>query len=152
MVQVPVQDRGQAQLPEVVQLDAQRPAGQAQVVRHLDEALERHPAQGHRVAPPQRVQVDAVAVEGGDHGQAGEAALGGLGLPDQGQAVAAAEVQEPPLTAAMRAPAPSSGLRSQSISARLSRTMSARRSMSGRRGTRPPWASTSGRSSAAVTR
>ena len=58
-----------------------------QLARHLDQGAQRHPLQRHRMATPQRVQIESVAVVRGDHGQAGEAALGRFGLPDDGQAV-----------------------------------------------------------------
>ncbi|HYZ24824.1 MAG TPA: hypothetical protein VE690_21975, partial [Rhodopila sp.] len=47
-----------------------------------------------RLAPAQRVQIQPVAVIGGDHGEAGEAALRRLGLQDAGQAGAAADVKQ----------------------------------------------------------
>jgi hypothetical protein len=131
-----VHDRRQAQLPQAVELEAERPAGEVELARHLDHAAQGDALQRHRVAAPQRVQVDAVAVVGGDHGQAGEAAFGGLGLQDARQAPAAAEVEEVayhPWILALRR-----GLRIQSISVRRSRITSARRSMSGCSGIRLP--------------
>ncbi|MDI3308260.1 MAG: hypothetical protein QJR07_14300 [Acetobacteraceae bacterium] len=46
------------------------------------------------MAAAERVQVDAVAIIGSDHGEAGEAALGGLGLQDARQAATAAEIEQ----------------------------------------------------------
>ena len=45
MVHVPMQDGGQAQLRKMVQLDAQRTAGEFQMARDFDQRAERHPLQ-----------------------------------------------------------------------------------------------------------
>ena len=82
MVQIPVHDRRQGQPAQIVQLKAKRPAGQMHLVGDLDQTPERHALQRHRVAAPQRVQVNAMAMVGGDHGQTGEAALGRFRLQD----------------------------------------------------------------------
>ena len=77
-----------------LKLEAQRPAGQVHLARDLDQAAQRDALQRDRMTAAQRVQVDAVAVVGGDHGQAGEPAFRRLGLQDHRQAPAAAELQK----------------------------------------------------------
>ena len=83
---------GAVLVAQAVEFEAQRPAGQVQLARHLGQAAEGNPFEGDRMTAPQCVQVYAVAVIGGDHSQASEAAFGRLGLPDEGQAGLAAEI------------------------------------------------------------
>ena len=94
VVHVPVHDRRERQAAQVVQLETQRPARQMHLVGDLDETPERDALQRHGVTAPQCVQVNAMAMVGGDHGQAGEPALGCLGLQDLRQTRPAADIQE----------------------------------------------------------
>src|SRR4051812_3829150 len=106
------------------------------LVGDLDHAAQRDALERDRVPAPQRVQVDAVAMVAGDHGEAGEAAFRGLVLQDARQPAAAAEMQEVLNHPWIRAL--SSGLTIQSTSLRFSRMTSALSSMSGCSGMRLP--------------
>src|SRR5271165_311691 len=131
-----------------MQLEAKRPAAELHLVCHLDQPPEGDPVQRHGIAAPERVQVDAVAMVGGDHGEAGEPALGRLGLQDAWKAGSAADVEEsldhPSIPICRMGPS------IQSTNVRFSRMMSALRDMSGCSGIFLPWAVISGRSSATV--
>jgi len=94
MVHVPMHDGRQMQLPELVKFEAQWSAGEIHLARYLNQGPERDPLQRHRMATPQRIQVDAVAVIRANHGQAGEAAFSCFGLPNNREAAPAAEIQE----------------------------------------------------------
>jgi hypothetical protein len=93
MVHVPVQDRRHAQLAEMRQLNAQRAACQLQMAGGLDERSEGHALQRHGVTPPQCVEIDAVPEIGGDHREAGDAALSGLGLQHYRKTGASPKIQ-----------------------------------------------------------
>ena len=88
------------------------------------------------MASTQRVEIDAMAVVAGDHGEAGEAAFSGLGLQDERQTRAAGEidqgVQHQEILALRR------GSRSHVRSGRRSSRMSALSSMSDCSGIRSP--------------
>src|SRR6516165_4119659 len=132
MVHIPVHDLRQMQLPEVVDFKAKWSAGELHLACHLNYCPERDAFQRHRMAPPKRVQIDAMSVIRADHGQAGEPTFGRLGLLDNRQDAPAAEIQQahhdPILTL-------SSGWRIQVISERFSRMISALRSISAWSGT-----------------
>ena len=85
MVEIPVQDGGRLQPVQLLQIDPQRPSGELQLARDLDDLLQRCPARAQQKARAQTVEVGVVAVKARDHGQAGEAALRHLGLQDNGQ-------------------------------------------------------------------
>src|ERR1700730_19143 len=111
----------------MVELEPQRAASQVEMGCHLDQGAERGSFQRDRMATSERVKVDTVPVVGGDHRQAREPALRRFGLNDDRQLVAGAEVQHAgprPYVLAL-----SSGSRSQCSNERLSRIMSALRSM-----------------------
>src|SRR5262249_22798837 len=82
------------QLLQLAKLEAQRSAGQVHLARHLNQGPECYPLQRHRIATPQCVQVDAMAVIRANHGQAGEPAFSCFGLPHNGEVAPAAEIQE----------------------------------------------------------
>src|SRR5437763_346191 len=149
MIHVPVHDRGQRQTPEMPKLETNRPTAKMHLTGDVNERSESDSFQRYRMAAPERVQIDAVAVVRRDHGQTGETAFGGFRLMDDGQAAPAAEIQQ---TRHDHILTLSRGSRNQLTSERFARMMSARRSMSAWRGTLLPYASISGRSSAAVTR
>src|SRR5258708_3717120 len=149
VIHVPVHDRRQVQLWQMVELEAQRTANQVEMGRHLDQGAERGSFQRYGMATSERVQVDTVPVVRGDHRQASEPAFRRLGLYDDRQPVAGVEVQHAWPRAYILAL--SSGSRSQCSNERLSRITSALRSMPACSGHFLPYASTSGRSSAAVT-
>src|SRR3954447_17654548 len=119
------------------------------VARDLDEGAERDTVERGRIAASQGVQVEAVAVVGGHHGQAGKAAFRRFCLPNNRQMSPVREIEEAH-SAYIRTPR--SGLVSQLISERFSRMMSALRSMSGWSAIFLPLASISARSRAAVIR
>ena len=58
---------------------------------HFDEGPQRHPFQRYRMTTPKRVQVDAMAVIRGKHGQAGQSAFGRFRLMDDRQAAPTGE-------------------------------------------------------------
>ena len=64
-------NRRQMQLFEMAQFEAQCSTGEVHLGRDLNQSPECDPLQRHRVATPQRVQIDAVAVIGANHGQTG---------------------------------------------------------------------------------
>ena len=132
---IPVQDGRQAQLPQILEIQAERTADEAQLARDLDERPQGHAVKRHRVTAAKRVQIDAVPMERGHHGKAGEPAFGRLRLADQWKAPSAAEVQ---LTVSAHIRTLRSGVVSQLMRDRLSRMMSALRSMSGWSATRLP--------------
>src|SRR5262249_49125364 len=100
------------------------------------------------MATPERVQVDAVAVIGTYHGQAGEPAFSRFSLLDNREAALAAEIQQGCHDHILIL---SSGPRSQFINERFSRMISALRSISAWSSMCLPSASISGRSSEAIT-
>src|SRR3954451_3459682 len=93
MIHVPMQDRGQAQLWNMVQLDAQRATGQFQMTRDFDQRAERYAFQRNRVPAPQRVDVDPMAEIGSDHAKAGKPAFGSLRLQNDRQSGPPPEIQ-----------------------------------------------------------
>jgi hypothetical protein len=93
VVQVPVQDAGRAQLRQLLELEAHRPRRQVQAPGHLHEVGERGALERHGEAAAQAREVDAMAVEARHHADAGEAALGRLGLQVDRQAACRAEAQ-----------------------------------------------------------
>src|SRR6266566_4393427 len=116
------------QLPKLTKLETHRPADQVQMGSHFDEGPQRHPLQRYRMTTPKRVQVDAMAMIRGNHGQASQSAFGRFGLLDDGQAAPAGEVEQARghghiLTL-------SRGSRNQRASERCSRMISALKSMS----------------------
>jgi hypothetical protein len=88
-----MQDGRQVQLSQILEIQAQGAADEAQLARDLDERPQGHAIERHRVTAAKRVQIDAVPVERGHHRKAGEPAFGRLRLADQWQAPSAAEVQ-----------------------------------------------------------
>src|SRR5262249_50033382 len=71
----------------------QRSAGEVHLARHLNQGPECYPLQRHRMATPQRVQVDAMTVIRANHSQAGEPAFSRFGLPHNREIAPAAEIQ-----------------------------------------------------------
>ena len=127
MVHIPVHDRRHMQALEVTKFEAQRSADEMHLARYLDQGPERGPFQRHRMAAPERVQVDAVAVIRADHCEAGEPAFSRLSLLDNWEAALAAEIQQDRHDHILTL---SSGSRNQLMMDRFSRRMSARSSMS----------------------
>ena len=89
VVQVPVQDAGRAQLRELLELEPQRPRRELQRARDLHQVGERRALERDGEAPPQPGEVDAMAMEAGDHAEAREPALGRLGLQEHRAAAGA---------------------------------------------------------------
>lgn len=94
MAHVPVHDRWQAQLPQVIDFKAQWAAGQMQVISNFDQSSERHPFERNRVPLPQRIQVDLVSIVRGEHGHAGEPALSRLRLQNDWKSSPSCKVQK----------------------------------------------------------
>src|SRR5262249_21696548 len=69
-------------------------AGEVHLARHLNQGPECYPLERHRMATPQRVQVDAMTVIRANHSQAGEPAFSCFGLPHNREVAPAAEIQE----------------------------------------------------------
>jgi hypothetical protein len=78
----------------VARLQPQSAPDHAEALRHVQHGLERRPLERDRELAAQRVEVNLMAVIRGDHGQAGETALGGFGLQDDRQARAADQVRQ----------------------------------------------------------
>src|SRR3974390_1152143 len=127
MVHIPVNDRRHTQAPEVTKFEAHRSADEMHLACDLDQRPERGPFQRHRMATPERVQVDAVAVVRANHCQAGEPAFSRLGLLDYWEAALAAEIQRDRHDHILTL---NKGARSQRISERFSRMISALKSIS----------------------
>jgi hypothetical protein len=94
MIHIPMHDCRQTQLLQLAKVEAQRSAGEVHLARHLNQGPECDPLQRHRMATPERVQVDAVAVIRANHSQAGEPAFSCFGLPHNREIAPAAEIQE----------------------------------------------------------
>ena len=75
MVQIPVQHTGQAQLAQLVQIQAQRAACQLQAPCHIHQLLQRRAFQRRGEAAAQREHIEAVSVKTAHHAEAGEAAF-----------------------------------------------------------------------------
>src|SRR5215813_12840143 len=127
MVHIPMHDRGHTQALEVAKFEAHRSADQIHLARYLDQGPERGPFQRHRMATPERVQVDATAVIRANHCQAGKPAFSRLGLLDNWEATLTTEIQQDRHDHILTL---SRGSRSQLISERFSRMMSALKSIS----------------------
>ena len=80
VAQVPVQDAGPAQLHQLVDLQPQRARGQMLCRGHRHQGAQAQARHRHRMALAQRQQVGAHPEMAQHHGQAGQAALGRLGL------------------------------------------------------------------------
>jgi len=104
VIEVPMHNRGEAKLVEVFQLDFDRSRFQAELIGHRHEVGQGRALQRHRVLPPQRRQVDPMAVERGHHRQAGKPALRGLGLQYQGSAPASGEFNRSSIDGSSYAP------------------------------------------------
>jgi hypothetical protein len=76
-------DCRQSELSEMPDLETQRAARELQVTGDLNEGAQGHPIQRNGVPSAERIDVDAVAVEGRYHRKASEPALGRLGLSDE---------------------------------------------------------------------
>src|SRR6516165_4048309 len=127
MVHIPVHDRRHLQALEVIEFEAHRSADETHLACYLDQGPERGSFQRHRMATPECIQVDAVAVIRANHRQAGEPAFSGLGLLDNWEAAMAAEIQQGRHDHILTL---SRGSRSQLISERFSRMISALKSIS----------------------
>jgi hypothetical protein len=92
VVEVPMQDAGHPQLRNLGQLQPQRARREAEPAGSLHEESERRSLERNGEAAAERSQVDAVAVEAGDHAQAREAALRGFRLQEHGQSPREAEL------------------------------------------------------------
>src|SRR3954471_3360203 len=73
---VPVKNGRQPELAQVLQFVPERPSEKMDVARDLDESAKRDAVERGRITTPQGIQVNAMAVIGRDHGQAGEATFG----------------------------------------------------------------------------
>ena len=84
MIEIPVEDRRERELREVVQLEPHGSGSQMEVRRDLDEGSEGRSFERDRVMLPETGQVGAMAMKRRDHCQTREAALGPLRLQDHG--------------------------------------------------------------------
>ena len=80
------------QLRELTKFEAQRSAGEVHLARHLNQRSQGDPLQRYRMATPERVKIDAVAVIRTNHGQAGEPAFSCFGLLYCREAVPTADI------------------------------------------------------------
>lgn len=88
MLEVPMQNRRRPQQLEILGVTAQRTAGQVERVGGGNQVFERRALDRNREPAAQRGHVGIEAMVAGDHGKAGEAAFGGFGLADEGEAEA----------------------------------------------------------------
>ena len=75
MIQVPMDDGGQAQFRQVVKLKAECAERQVEMPCRPYQRVQRHTVHGYRVAAPQGAEIYTMAMVAGDHGKAGEAAI-----------------------------------------------------------------------------
>src|SRR5688572_17817732 len=106
----------------------------------LHQERERRALEGDGEAAAQRGEVDAVAMEAGDHSEAGQPALGRLGLQEHGQAGARSELQAGDGFHQVLPARLSSGSNTHSISRRRSSWISASSCMPGCSGSARPYA------------
>jgi hypothetical protein len=92
MAHVPVHDRRQVQLLEVVKFEAHRSAGELHLARHLNHGSECDAFQRYRMATPKRVQIYTMPVIRANHGQASESAFSLFGLADNREVAQAGEI------------------------------------------------------------
>ena len=86
VLELPMQDAGQAEFGAILGVAAQRAGGQVERASGSDEVFEGGAFQRDREAAAQGGHVGIEAVMAGDHGETGEAAPGGFGLADMGEA------------------------------------------------------------------
>ena len=94
VVQIPMEDRRQAELAEQVQIQPQWASGQVEALGKLDQVGERRALQRNRVLSSQGDEVGLVSEVAGDHGKARQAALGRLGLEHERRSFATGEGEE----------------------------------------------------------
>jgi hypothetical protein len=82
VVQIPVQDAGQRQLSQLVNLQTQWTTAEVQGPGVCNQLLQRGPFDGDGEAAAQVEQVKLQAVGVGNHGQTGQGAFAGFGLED----------------------------------------------------------------------
>jgi hypothetical protein len=84
MVVVPMQDAGQLQLGQMLQIEPQRPCGHLEFRPDAHEIAKGEAFQRNAEAPPDGRQVQAMTVMAGHHRETGQAAFRRLGLDDDG--------------------------------------------------------------------
>ena len=85
MIHVPMQDRRQLELREMLRFEPQRAGLEPELFGQQRHGVDAQSVCGRGVAEPQGDQIDPVAEPMGDHRQAGVAALGRFGLSQQWQ-------------------------------------------------------------------
>ncbi|BDT56838.1 hypothetical protein MasN3_03320 [Massilia varians] len=84
VIQIPMQDTGQLQLGQMLQVQFQRTRLQRQAAGHRHQALQAHALHRHREAAAHARDIDPVAPVACDHGHARQAAFGCFGLQQDG--------------------------------------------------------------------
>ncbi len=93
VVEIPMQNRRQAQLAQLGQIQLDRTRGQMQLVGDTDHMVQSRAFQRHRKLAAQAGDVEPVAVVGCHHRQTGQPAFGGFGLQNQRGFLAAGKIQ-----------------------------------------------------------
>ena len=88
-----MQDTRQAQPPQFLELQAERPSSEADVIGNADDILERRALQRKTVLASQLGEVGAMAVEVGDHGERRQRAFGRFRLQNCRQLSAQPQIQ-----------------------------------------------------------
>ena len=78
-----MQNRGQAQLGQMLKFEAQWSSNEFKVIGHLHKRPQGYAVKRHRITATQRIQVNSVTVVGCNHRKAGQAAFCRLALPDE---------------------------------------------------------------------
>lgn len=93
MVEVPVEDRGERELVEIVDFAPQRAAVEADLLAYADQRLERDPLERNAEPPAQRREVGPKAMMPRNHCQTRQSAFARFGLADQRRGGAPGEVE-----------------------------------------------------------
>ena len=79
MVEVPVEDGGQLQIREGLQVELEGARGKPELVGHAHQGPQGGAGERGRKALTQGVEIEIMAMEARDHGQTGKSALGAFG-------------------------------------------------------------------------
>ena len=123
MIEVPMQNRGYAQIPNFLKLDSQRSRTQSQSCRDVHQRGERDALEGDRKASPQSREIHIETMVRSDHRHARQPAFRSFGLSNQRQSAPACEIEQS--APHIRSRAANSGASSHSPKLRSSKMMSA---------------------------
>ena len=134
VIEVPMQNRGQVELAELIQLNFERSRRKIELMRELRQMRKRRAARRNRVVAAQLGKIDFIAVRACNHGEAGQTAFRRLGLQHQRRAPATYKLQnvlgsDHVLSPYTRPVTESSGANTHSIKRRRSSDTSASNAM-----------------------